>query len=514
MVTSDSNPNQAAPAEAELEPPPAQRLGPPRLAAAVLTFVAAAGYSAISIYRHDHFASNAFDLAVQDQTVWGYSRLEFIHNTVLGIPNLLGDHFHPILMVLGPLMWLWNSAGVLLVAQAVLLALAGIPIYVWGERELGPAGALAFQAAYLCFWGVLAGVVYDFHHVAFAVPAISLALYATLTRRNVLLIPALVVAMLTREDVALTLIALGFYILVVQRRWVLGAAVMGVNAVWFALLLGVVIPALGGGVSYRHWTYDALGNGPVSAASYVVRHPLASLQLLFSPAEKARVWVGSFAAFALLPLASPLLLVALPSFLERFWSSSPNFWSFHFQYSMLPAPILTFAAMDTCARLRRLMGGRFVATVATRLLPAAPLLASAVLTFAFIQPFAELTTYLSGARAAQIQSCLDTIPPDASVTASNSLVPHLSHRRDIHVITEQNYADYIAIDPSTNQSFYAGEEDQLRHVVRAALAAGYGVVCAKGMTLVLAHVVSMQQLTPELQRWLDGKCSGRACLSA
>ena len=509
MLTSETNPNEAD--VAEVARPPASSAAPARLVAAALTLIAAAAYSAVSLYRHDHFASNAFDLAVQDQTVWGYSRYEFIYNTVLGIPNLLGDHFHPILIVLAPFMWAWNSAGVLLVAQGILLAVAGIPIYLWGERELGPLGGVAFQGAYLCFWGVLAGVVYDFHHVAFAVPAISLALYATLTRRNILLIPALAVAMLTREDVALTLIALGFYILVIQRRWRLGAAVMAVNTVWFGLLLGVIIPALGGGVSYRHWTYDALGAGPLSAASYVVRHPLASLQLLFSPPDKVRVWVGSFLAFALLPLVSPLLVVALPSFLERFWSSSPNFWSFHFQYSMLPAPILAFAAMDTCARIKRLFGGRLAAAGGT-VLPIAALATSAVLTFVLVRPLAEVTTYLPAGRAAQIQSCLEAIPADASVTASNALVPHLSHRADIYVITTQNYADYIAIDPSIYPSFYAGEEDQLRLIVRAALAAGYGVVCAKGTTLVLARVDSLQQLTPELQQWLNGQCSGRACM--
>jgi uncharacterized membrane protein len=508
-MTSETNPKEAD----ETEAPRAPGLRLSRLVAALLTLLAAAGYSAISLYRHDHFASNAFDLAVQDQTVWGYSRVEFIYNTVLGIPNLLGDHFHPILMVLGPFMWAWNSAGVLLVAQAILLALAGIPIYFWGERELGPLGGVAFQAAYLCFWGVLAGVVYDFHHVVFAVPAISLALYATLTRRNLLLIPAVAVAMLTREDVALTLIALGFYILVVQRRWIVGVVVMVLNAVWFALLLGVVIPALGGGVAYRHWTYDALGSGPLSALNYIVHHPIASLELLFNPAAKTRVWIGSFAALALLPLLSPLLLVALPSFLERFWSSSPNFWAFHFQYSMLPAPILTFAAIDTCARVKRAFGGR-MAVAGTRLLPIAALAASALLTFVVVRPLGEVTTYLSDSRAAQIQSCLDTIPPDAAVTASNTLVPHLSHRDVIYEISIRSDADYIAVDPSTYSNFFPGEEDQLRNIVRGALAAGYGVVCAKGTTLVLARIESTQQLTPELQRWLAGQCSGRACISS
>ena len=500
MVTSVSNPK---------EPPKPLSLRAGRALAGALTLLAFAAYAFVSIYRHEHYASNAFDLAVQDQTVWGYSRGEFIYNTVLGIPNLLGDHFHPILMTLAPFMLVWNSAEVLLVAQAVLLALAGIPIYLWGERELGALAGVAFQAAYLVFWGVLAGVVYDFHHAVFAVPALSTALYATLTRRNWLLVPAVVWAMLTREDIALTLIALGFYILVVQRRWVLGGVLMAVNAVWLGALLNVVIPALGGGVAYRHWTYDALGSGPVSAATHIVRHPLDSLKLLFAPAAKTRVWIGSFAAFALLPLLSPVLLVALPSFLERFWSSSPNFWSFHFQYSMVPAPILTFAAMDTCVRVARWLQGRW--DVATRIaLPLAALAASVVVTVA-ANPLAEVRDYLPSSRVAEINECLGTIPDDASVAASNALVPHLSHRAEIYVITLQPAADYIAIDPSTYTGFYTDEEDQLRNVVRGDLAAGYGVVCAKGTTLVLARVDSTLQLTPQLNAWLAGKCSGRAC---
>jgi uncharacterized membrane protein len=511
MLTTESNPKQGGPEAAGAA---AQSRAPKvaRAAAAVVTALAAAGFSAVSIYRHDHFASNAFDLGVQDQTVWGYSHFEFIYNTVLGIPNLLGDHFHPILMVLAPFMWIWNSAGVLLVAQAILMSLAGIPIYLWGERELGPAGGLAFQGAYLCFWGVLAGVVYDFHHVAFAVPAISTALYATLARRNLLLLGAVVVAMLTREDVALTLVALGVYIVVIQRRWVLGAALAGVNVAWFALLLGVIIPALGGGLAYRHWTYDALGTGPLSSASFVLQHPFTSLKLLFIPTEKDRVWVGSLAAFILLPLASPLVLVAMPSFLERFWSSSPNLWSFHFQYSMLPAPILAFAAIDTSARIKTLWKAR-LSRLGSTVLPVGALAASAVLTFGLVRPLAEISTYLPSSRAAEIQWCLDSIPADASVTASNTLVPHLSHRQSIYVISLHNAAEYIAVDPSTYSSFYAGEEDQLRSTVRGALAAGYGVVCAKGTTLVLARVESNLQLTPELQRWLAGECSGRDCLS-
>jgi uncharacterized membrane protein len=35
---------------------------------------------------------------------------------VKGTPNLLGDHFHPALMLLAPAYWIWNDTCVLLVA--------------------------------------------------------------------------------------------------------------------------------------------------------------------------------------------------------------------------------------------------------------------------------------------------------------------------------------------------------------------------------------------------------------
>src|SRR5947208_16702630 len=99
MVTNVTNASGGEPAPAAAPPAGSRLLGLRigRTLAGSLTFLAFAAYASISVYRHQHYASNAFDLAVQDQTVWGYSRSEFISNTVLGIPNLLGDHFHPIL---------------------------------------------------------------------------------------------------------------------------------------------------------------------------------------------------------------------------------------------------------------------------------------------------------------------------------------------------------------------------------------------------------------------------------
>src|SRR5256712_11755830 len=170
----------------------------------VLALIAAVAYGSISVYRHSVFASGAFDLGVQDQTVWGYSRLEMIPNTVEMVRNLLGDHFHPILMAIAPLYWIWNDVRVLLIVQAVLIAAGGVPVFWWGRPPLGVPPALVFEVAYLLLLGVLSAVVYDFHHIAFAVPAGSFGLYALLTKNKRLLSAMVAPGPLTPGKHALT----------------------------------------------------------------------------------------------------------------------------------------------------------------------------------------------------------------------------------------------------------------------------------------------------------------------
>jgi uncharacterized membrane protein len=309
------------------------------------------------------------------------------------------------------------------------------------------------------------------------------------------------VALLTREDVALTVAGLGLYMLLVQRRAWIGSVMVAGSLAWFVLLLDVVIPALGGS-TYQHWTYTALGTGPISAFLFILQHPIKSLELLVSPLDKLRVGVGTFATWLFLPVLSPIALIAIPSFLERFWSSSPDLWSFHFQYSMLPAPILAFAAIDTAARLKGWVGGRW-SDAATVALPLAAFVVSAVLTIAVVKPFAELRTYVSDADAGQIQQCLNIIPAQVSVAATDSLVPHLTGRREIYEVTQNSKTDYIAIDISTLGKVNP-VDGRLRAIVSSSLANGYGVACSRGLTVVLGRGVTSVQLTPEFQAWLSG----------
>jgi uncharacterized membrane protein len=436
------------------------RAGARRLAVAALPVawasVAAVFYAWVSIYRHDRFASNAYDLGIFDQTIWGYSRLEIARNTVKGVPNLLGDHFHPALMALAPAYWIWNDARVLLVVQAFLLAAASLPIFWWARPRLGLAGAAAIQLAFLGFWGLLAGVIFDFHELAVAVPAISFGLYALLERRPGLFWPMFALGCLSKEDVALTFAAMGLYALVVQRRGRFGLGVTVLAGGWFALTIGAIVPAIAGH-RYTYWDYPSLGPSWTRAPLAAARRPWRALAALVDRSGKRETLAATFGAWLFLPLASPLLLVAIPTLAERFLAKNPSFWSAKFQYSLPIAPILAFAAVDSLSRLRGL-----------RLLGAAGLLACGlVLTLAVVRPLRGLTSYMPAGRAVAIDACLDRIPPQAAVAASGSLIPHLTHRLRIDPLFRQENDSYLAV---------AGARGHPR---------GYRAVCRGGGVTVL-----------------------------
>jgi uncharacterized membrane protein len=370
-------------------------------------------------------------------------------------------------MLLAPAYWVWDDARVLLVAQALLLAAASLPIFFWGRSQLGTAGAAAVQFAFLAFWGVLSGAIFDFHELAIAVPAISFGLWALLERKARLFLAMLVLGCLAKEDIALTFAAMGLYALVVQRRWRLGLTVVAACLGWFALVLDVVIPAISGR-PYHYWDYPALGKTWSGAAVTLLERPYRAVTLALDRAAKAVTLAETLGAWLFLPLVSPLLLVAPPALAERFWAHNPAFWSTRYQYSLPVAPVLAFAAIDGARRLRPFSRQAVLAAAACGL----------VLSGFVVRPLEGLPEFMSARKAELSDACLDRIPPQASVAASQRLIPHLSHRPEIAPLSRDSGQRYLAVAHNA-----ASDRLLLRRVLEGRLP--YRLVCRGGVVAVL-----------------------------
>lgn len=415
-----------------------------------IILLATAAYSSLSILRHRHFSSGAFDLGIFDQIVWLYSRLEAPYMTMranLLNEHALGDHFHPILISLVPLYWLTGRVESLLLAQGFLFALAVLPIFLFAEKRLGKWPACLFALSYTIFWGVQQAVEFDFHEVAFAVPLIAFSIYFIDEKRWGWYFICACLLLLTKENLSITVAFFGIY-LISLRQIRRGLLTLFVGILWFSLVMGVFMPYFRGQGGYHYWTYIQFGPDLPSAIRATLKNPLLVIRVLFAPAAKLLSYWYTFYPFLCLSFLSPLFILMIPLLAERFLSAQPNYWSMHYHYSAVISPVIVMASADGLARLIRLAG-------ADRLRSAIGILCGSIILLLNLhllprQPLWKLTegSYWQSSRSDITgRRAVAMIPREASVAAQAPVVPHLSQRRHIFLLAYNLVtipdADYI-----------------------------------------------------------------------
>src|SRR6185436_13639913 len=331
----------------------------------LLVLTVTIAYSVLGILRHRHFGSGAYDLGIFDQAIWQYSRFRAPFVTVrsnLLTENLLGDHFHPILMLLVPVYWLTDRVEALLVAQALLFAIAAVPIFLFTEKRLGPVAGYLIAISYSIFWGIQKAAEFDFHEIAFAVPLIALAIYLIDEKRWTAYFVCLGLLLLTKENLSVTVVFFGVYLLVI-RQVKQGLISMAAGVVWFFAVFKVFIPffepekitaRVNPINSYnRNWSYNQFGSSPFSALKTIVTRPLFLIETLFSPAAKLQTYWYTFHPFLFLAFLSPIFILAIPLIAERFLSQGPQFWGMNYHYSAVITPVVVMASVDGLARITR-----------------------------------------------------------------------------------------------------------------------------------------------------------------
>ncbi|HEV7374559.1 MAG TPA: DUF2079 domain-containing protein [Pyrinomonadaceae bacterium] len=452
----------------------------------LLVLIVAVIYSSLSILRHRHFTSSAYDLGIFDQAIWQYSRFHAPYTSIrsnLLTENLLGDHFHPILILLAPLYWFTDNVEALLAAQALLFALAIVPIFLFAEKRLGRVAGYLFALSYSIFWGIQKAVEFDFHEVAFAVPLIALAIYFIDEKKWRAYFICLGLLLLTKESFSVTVFFFGVY-LVATRQFKQGLISMGAGVVWFFAAIKVFLPffiepgamrANRVGNYYRYWSYNQFGPDPGSALKTIVKDPLLVIRTLFSPGTKLYTYWYIFYPFLFLAFFSPLFILGIPLIAERFLSENSQFWATDFHYSATLAPVLIMASADSLARLTRRIkkiDSRYlvmpisivVLLLNLYLLPRFPLW-----NFTRAEYWQLSSSDLTGREAVSL------IPPTASVVAQAAITPHLSHRRLIFMLNPLASipdSDFIIASERINPYPFPSFQD-IKYYLDAQQARGY-----------------------------------------
>jgi uncharacterized membrane protein len=422
----------------------------PLLWSAIGTY--AVGFGALSVLRHRAFGTGRFDLGNMVQAVWSTA-----HGHPLQITGLRGDqisrlgaHFDPILAAFTPLWLVWPSPDMLLVTQAVAVALGALPVFWLARKHLGGERAgVGFALAYLVYPPTEWLTVNEFHPVALACPLLLFAIWY-LDEGCLLPFGAFALAAATtKEEIALVVAALGVWYALAHARPVAGAAVAGAGVAAALVAIEVVIPQFKRAGSSSFFTrYSEVGSTPGGIVHTALTDPWKIVTTAFTArglGYLARLVLPLGALVLLAPLA---LIAALPELAVNLLSAATTQTSIRFHYTAGLIPVLVAAAIFGAKRLQRLR---------PRLPVATGVLALALVSSYLLGPI-PVWRYFPGGQEHQAQAAsvsehdriaaraLQLIPSRAVVSATNSLGAHLSARRRVLSFPYLEDARWVAAD--------------------------------------------------------------------
>ena len=419
----------------------------------------AAGFSALSILRHRAFNTGRYDLGNMVQTVWNTAHGHFLQMTSGDGRQIsrLAAHFDPILAAFAPLWWIWPSPEMLLVVQAIAVALGALPVFWLARKHMATDQAgLAFALVYLLYPATQWLTLNEFHPVALACPFLLFAIWYLDEGRLVPFAVFAALAMTTKEEIGLVVAALGIWYAIRRRRWRVAAAITGAGALVSALAIAVVIPHHNAGAdSAFYGRYDAIGGSAGGIAKTLVTRPWRILEEAFQGGDL------HYLMHLLLPLAlllafSPLLLiVALPELALNTLSATSTQTSIHFHYTAGAIPPLIAATVLGAAALARRYPAVPVATAAVAVALVANWKIGAVPIWGVVPGGEDYqrADWRVTAHDRVAAEAVAVVPENAVVSSTNVLGAHLSARR--RVLSLPKLADAAWVVADETRSSYA-----------------------------------------------------------
>jgi uncharacterized membrane protein len=402
--------------------------------------IAAVLYSTLSLTRFATLSTPSWDNAIFEQAIRAYAHLQAPVVDIKGPGyNILGDHFSPILAVLAPFYRLFPHAQTLLILQAVLITASIVPIFRIAMLRLGFSGGVAVGIAYALSFGIQSAVYTDFHEVAFAAPLMAFAGEAYLRRRPRLVAVWSLPLLLVKEDLGITLAAIGVVLMIAGARRV-GIWLTGVGVGGFLLVLFVVIPAFNSAGSFDYWATVSFGqNGPNAVQTFFTGWDVKTITLLLT-----------FGITGFLALRSPWVLVAGPTLAWRWIGKNPDYWGTNWHYSLILMPVVFVALIDGYGRIH-LKAPAWLRSYAAHV-PTATVAMALVLCLQF--PLASLLksqTWRPSTDARAAQAVMALIPQGAGVETNMGLITHLATRDHVYWFGTVGTAvpDYVLIDTHT-----------------------------------------------------------------
>ena len=372
-----------------------------------------------SASRHILFQSTAFDLGIFDQAIYLISQGTSPISSLMGF-HILGDHaafiFYPLalLYLIHPsVYWLFAVQGLVLASGAVFT------VYVALDRGLKADIAIALSGVYLLYPLIFNINLFDFHPEVIAVPALLGAILAARWGQIGWFCLAILIVLACKAVLSLTVVAMGVWLLVFEKKRWCGAIAIFAGVSWFLMSTQVIIPFFSGREAAAVGRYSYLGNSVGGIAQNILLNPglvfgkilslanLGYLVLLFTPIA----WGLSLASIK--PLIGAIPCIAL-NILADYQAQK----DLVYQYSLPALPFLILAVISSLAVGKGWLHDKRA------------IISWSLVTFLLLAKF----TYFGGGYLEYIDTwqatnqAISQIQTQGGVLTTAEIVPHLSHR--------------------------------------------------------------------------------------
>lgn len=288
--------------------------------------------------------------------------------------------------------------------------------------------------------------IYDFHAVALATTFFLAALYFLLKKRFWGFLLFAFLAALTKEQVWIIVALLGVYVVMKQKKIVLGTLLSLVSVSIFYLLIWRIIPGV---LGTKHFALSYFNEGGDSPSALIKHFLFSPYEAIKTALEKERLsyLLQIFLPVGFLSFLAPFFLIfLLPDLALNLLSDKPELHQIYYQYTSLLTPFIFVSALYGMKRLQHsfprikntiFVLSLFLLTFVTAYLYG-PLPGSK-------SPNLDMIT-LPNSKKQILEYEIGRIPASARVAATNNLASHLSQREHIYVIPYgMEKADYILL---------------------------------------------------------------------
>ncbi|NJR67162.1 MAG: DUF2079 domain-containing protein [Leptolyngbyaceae cyanobacterium CRU_2_3] len=359
----------------------------------------------------------------------------------------LGQHFTPALLLWLPWYALFPSAAGLSVLQVTLVTLAGLVLYALARHYHPPQLAAMIAVSFYGAIAVISPTLANFHDIC-QIPLFIFGLLLALEKRWWWLLGVLaVLTLLVREDSGVVLFGIGCFLAVSRRSLWIGMGLCGLSFSYMLLVTNLVMPQFSQDVSQRFMIeqfgqfVDGNSASTLDVLGGILRNPLRLLVEVVTPFDRTlRYLLGQWVPLAFIPVISPAswILAGFPMFKILIQREEITSLSLHLRYAMTLVPGLFYGAILWWQahphffqqRLRRIWIGCIILSLFFTI-TSNP---NRVLSFAIpdsFQPWVYVSPPRQWQHSQAIQALLSQIPPEASVTATDHVVAHVSSRRQV-----------------------------------------------------------------------------------